>query len=381
MRIQSFFHEAKHGWQSLGCSEDSDKSVLLLVFGHTRYLNEPATLNELHHRYPNAVIMGCSTAGEFTNGQIYDDRLSVTAVNFDKSTIRNSSVSISSAKDSFNAGKQLAQNLLSDNLKGIFVLSDGIGVNGSELVKGLSSVLPQGIALTGGLAGDGVRFEKSWVINQDGKAEQNCIAAVGFYGDDIQIGYGTESGWDIFGPERRVTRSEGNIVYEIDGQPALALYKKYLGTRAADLPASGLMFPLSIREENNSQQKIIRTILSVDEDTQSMLFAGDVPEGCYCQLMTAVHDRLIQEAADAGKRASNFFQPNSDKQIAIAISCVGRRLVLGERTEEELEAVMNEISEQSELIGFYSYGEICPIENRQCELHNQTMTLTVISEK
>jgi hypothetical protein len=240
------------------------------------------------------------------------------------------------------------------------------------------SLLPRGVTVTGGLAGDGDRFQSTWTVC-DSKPIARSICAVGLYGDKIRIGHGSKGGWDLFGPERRVTRSRGNVLFEIDRRPALALYKEYLGERAAGLPATGLLFPLALRRDSNDQHQLVRTILAVDEKDQSMTFAGDVPEGSLVQLMRANFDRLIEGASLAAAMAGED-TPEPNDVLAIAISCVGRRLVLGERAEEEVEAVLGSLPKGARQVGFYSYGEISPIVGGNCDLHNQTMTLTTIRE-
>jgi hypothetical protein len=261
-------------------------------------------------------------------------------------------------------------------------------VNGSELVRGLNANLESSVVVTGGLAGDGDRFKDTWVLDRDGGQPQR-VCAVGFYGDRIRVGHGSKGGWDIFGPERLVTRSNGNVLYELDGKPALALYKRYLGDRAAGLPATALLFPLALRASTSDPKTLVRTVLAVDEAAQSMTFAGDVPEGHRAQLMRANFDRLIGGASEAALHtrhathalpASNASPASNGATLAIAISCVGRRLILGERTEEELEAALHDLPHGTRQVGFYSYGEISPYASGYCDLHNQTMTLTTIQE-
>ncbi len=261
----------------------------------------------------------------------------------------------------------------------MLVLSDGHYVNGSRLVSGLNAVLPDSVVVTGGLAGDGDRFERTWVL-KDGRPHSGLVSAVGFYGEHVKIRHGSKGGWDIFGIERRVTRSEGHVLYELDGRPALQLYKEYLGERAAGLPATAMLFPLALRADPSDTKSIVRTALDIDEANDAMIFAGDIPQGYLAQLMRANFDRLIDGASEAALMTRNGDPPNSPI-LSIAISCVGRRLVLGERSEEELEATLDILPERVQQIGFYSYGEISPYATGHCDLHNQTMTLTMISEE
>ncbi|HNA26415.1 MAG TPA: FIST N-terminal domain-containing protein [Nitrospira sp.] len=359
---------------------DSETSLLLL-FGGSRLIDRPALIQQVLDACPRSHVMGCSTAGEIHGCEISDDSLVVAAARFDHTALRTAQATVQAPTDSYTAGRTIAEQLTHSSLRGVFVLSDGLNVNGSELVKGLNDTLGEAVVVTGGLAGDGTDFKRTWVI-KDRMPIGGYVTAIGFYGDHVKLGHGSKGGWDKFGPERLVTKSKGNILYELDGRPALQLYKEYLGDRAAGLPATGLLFPLAIRSSNTDGKALVRTILAVDEAAQSMTFAGDMPEGVLAQLMRANFDRLVQGASDAATLAVNSRDHTSSPSptLSIAISCVGRRLVLGERTEEEIEAALDILPKGSSQVGFYSYGEISPYKSGACDLHNQTMTLTTIAE-
>jgi hypothetical protein len=329
--------------------------------------------------YPRAHVIGCSTAGEIFDSSIKDDSLSVAVCRFGKTTLRSTSAPVTCAAESREAGLQLGRALVAPDLRGVLVISDGINVNGSELLNGLNEILPASVVVTGGLAGDGDRFKRTWVLH-DRQPAASFVSAVGFFGDAVRIGHGSRGGWDVFGPERRVTKSVGNVLFEIDGTPALALYKEYLGERAAGLPGTALLFPLAVRASLDDHKSLVRTILSLDEASQSMVFAGDVPQGSLVRLMRANFDRLIDGASQAARLTSLGSQADASS-LVIAISCVGRRLVLGQRAEEEVEAVKEALPKGAKLVGFYSYGEISPYTSGHCDLHNQTMTLTHIEER
>jgi hypothetical protein len=366
------------GWVPSGKPRFGDTAQLVLVFGSSAIIRDSERLLEVESTYPRAVVMGCSTAGEICDTQVRDDSLVTTAVRFDHTTVEGTRVNIDDCAGSYDAGERLARALNRDDLVHVFVLSDGIKVNGSELVRGLLSQLPAGVTVTGGLSGDGDRFERTAAF-VDGPPEDGQIAALGLYGSGLRVGYGSLGGWDPFGPERLITRSQSNVLYELDGQPALALYKAYLGEHAEGLPSTGLLFPLSVRVGHDGRE-VVRTILAVNEAEQSMTFAGDVPEGTYARLMKANFDRLVDGANEAAK-TSYVAIGSSSPDLAVLISCVGRKLVLRQRTEEEVEAVRRVLGEHTVLTGFYSYGEICPAApDANCELHNQTMTITTFSE-
>ncbi|HUR24818.1 MAG TPA: FIST N-terminal domain-containing protein [Candidatus Thermoplasmatota archaeon] len=348
---------------------------LVLIFGEKDALSHPSRLADLRRDYPDAHFCGGSTAGEIAGAHVMDGTIVATAVRFDATRVCEAAVDLRPDEDSRQAGGRLAQALAKDGLAHVFVISDGQHVNGSELVRGMMAQLPAGVAVTGGLAGDGSHFRSTLTV-ADGGADDNRVVAIGLYGKGLRVGYGSLGGWDPFGPQRIITRSKGNVLYELDGQPALALYKKYLGEHAAGLPATGLLFPLSVRTEGGVD--LTRTILAVDESDQSLTFAGDMPQGSMARLMKANFDRLVDGAHGAAQGAA-LARP---AELAILISCIGRKLVLKQRVEEELEAVQDVLGRQATMAGFYSYGEICPSSpNASCELHNQTMTITTLSER
>lgn len=375
MQTEQMKWASGNAWDVAERLHDAD---LVFIFGASDLLDSER-VHELRERYPKAILFGCSTAGEIQDVTVNDDTITATAVKFSGTKAKLASLDITENGDSHKMGKDLARQLPQQNLSHVFILSDGLHVNGTDLVTGIMSELPDNIEVTGGLAGDGSRFQRTLVIANAAPAERR-IALLGFYGDHLQVGHGSLGGWDPFGPNRLITKSRGNILYELDGYSALELYKNYLGEHAQGLPSTGLLFPLELRTHGKDEPGLVRTILSVDEAEQSMTFAGDVPEGNYVRLMKANFDRLVDGASDAAKSA-NIGMRDHEAELAILISCVGRKLVLQQRIEEEVDAVRAVLGDAVTLTGFYSYGEISPyVATGYCELHNQTMTITTLSE-
>ena len=378
MKIEQSLYDAAGGWRILADSDDVDDVHLVLHFGARELLETSEYYDILRRNYPTAQIVGCSTAGEIIDREVHDNTAVACAVQFDSTEVRVATRTMGDAVDSFYAGVELGAELAASGLRSVFVISDGILVNGSELVRGLTSAVGKAVPVSGGLAGDADRFA-STLVSCNGPAEAGRIAAVGLFGDKVSVGHGSVGGWDPFGPERTITRSKGNVLYELDGRPALDLYKRYLGDEAANLPGSALLFPLMVRSPDSGEIGLVRTILGVDEVEQSMTFAGDVPQGFKAQLMRAHFERLIDGAGEAA-RISGARQFDGRK-LAVLISCVGRKMVLGQRTAEEVEAVAELLGSCVSQLGYYSYGEISPhVRLGSCELHNQTMTVTVLAE-
>jgi hypothetical protein len=377
MQTEQYSWKASSGWSCAGEPIVSDAD-LVLIFGDGAALGASGAIPWLRQRFPKALFFGCSTAGEILGTSVSDEHIVATAVHFDRTKLHTAQARVTSFEDSFATGQRLAQSIPHAGLRHAFVLSDGLNVNGSQLVRGLMSIIPADVTVTGGLSGDGARFGTTYVLWDD-RPETGLVAILGFYGSSLTVGCASLGGWDPFGPERLITRSTRNILYELDGKSALKLYKDYLGDHAAGLPATGLLFPLSIRAGVN-ETPVVRTILAVNEEDQSMTFAGDVPEGAYGRLMKANFDRLMDGAMGAA-RASQSKIRGSEPELAILISCVGRKLILKQRVDEEVEGVRAVLGPRPALTGFYSYGEISPFTpSARCELHNQTMTITTLAE-
>lgn len=365
------------GWS--GPLPDMDSpSTLVLAFAGPGVPDHRRALAELRRAYPRSCLFGCSTAGTILDERIADDALGVAVARFETAGLRTAQAELAGPGGSRRAGEIVGEALRGDDLRAVLLLSDGLAVNGSELAAGIGSRLGGDIPVMGGLAADGDRFESTWVI-ADGRPRPGLASAVGLYGDSVRLGHGSRGGWDKFGPERLVTRSEGNVLYELDGRPALQLYRDYLGRRADGLPATGLLFPLAVRGRGDDEAPLVRTIVAVDEDRQSLTFAGDVPQGALAQLMRARLDRLVDGSEQAAIAAAAM-HPDEDSLLALTISCVGRRLVLRELSEEEVEVALAVLPPGSRQLGFYAYGELAPGGGGWCDLHNQTMTIATISE-
>ncbi|MBV6633557.1 MAG: FIST C-terminal domain-containing protein [Alphaproteobacteria bacterium] len=378
MKTVSFQAKADSLGNSLSALNGS-KPDLAIVFGHRALLEDASNLKTLHEAMPTANLVGCSTSGEIYDDRTAENTLTVMAMQFEATPTKVATAAISGTSDSSKAaGQSLGEALKSDDLNSIMVLSPGLNVNGSALVAGIREACGEKATVFGGLAGDGTDFQKTVTVLND-KSFEDQVVAIGFYGTNLQVGTGSRGGWQGFGPIRKVTKADANVLYELDGKPALELYKQYLGDRADDLPASGLLYPFAILSEDQAETGLIRTILDVSEEEGSLTLAGDLPTNSLVRLMHADNDALIDGAEAAANDAS--VDDTDSNSAAICVSCVGRRIVMGNQVDDEVESVRDILGSQIPIVGYYSYGEICPFqESGFSELHNQTMTVTVLRE-
>lgn len=354
------------------------KEPLVLVFGNRYLLENENIYNEVKSIFKDGHIVFGSTSGDITSEHVEENCITITAIEFEKSNFIIKRVNVlESDSNSFDTGQGLIKQFPEDGLKHVFVVSEGSFINGSELTQGMNSATDDNLLITGGLCGDDARFEKTLAsYNENPKPGE--VVAIGLYGDSLEISFSINGGWTPFGPERVVTKSKANVLYELDNKPALDLYKKYLGDKSKDLPGAALLYPLKVKSDNEDQS-IVRTILNIDEKNHSMILAGNVLEGQKVQLMMTHVDSIVNASEEAASNANKIRV--KDPELAILVSCVGRKLVLDQRVEEEVEEVIEAIGDKVTICGMYSYGEIAPFDGeKKCQLHNQTMTVTLISE-
>lgn len=385
MRVQKLF-AAGSGAFVTDDGREIETPHLVLVFGPTDALKSTPSLQWLAERFPQATIVGCSTGTSVSGRRLSDGEISAAAIRFSHTRVRLSVRELMGASQSAEAGRLAGADLAAPDLAAVLVLSDGLNVNGTALVEGMKQACGEGVSISGGLAGDGPRFGETVVV-VGGRVFSNIVAAVGLYGDAVRVGCGSAGGWDQFGPLRRITRSEGSVLHELDGSPALDLYERYLGEEAAQLPASALHYPLMVWDPARPGDAVVRTVLGVDRAARTMTFAGDIPEGWHARLMRGAADHLIAAGSEAAEQAGASLARTGrpglghSPVLTFYVSCVGRRLVLGQKTEDELDAVADMLGPGAVISGFYSYGEIAP-NNRTgvSGLHNQTLTLTLLAE-
>ena len=372
MRVAHGVFDGKWTWPDGG----PEGSQLVLAFGSPEGIRTPRVWEALSEQAgPRSVVVGCTTAGHIAGSRLVDAPIAATAIRFAHTRVTVVSAPVTAAT-SFDAGKHLAAQLQDDDLCHVLLLSEGVDVSGSALADGLSLGLPRGVRVTGGLAGDDGHFASTLTVLGTGLAASRALA-IGLHSRRLRVGFASVGGWDPFGPERLVTHAEGCTVFRLDGKPALPLYRRYLGPMADDLPRAGLFFPLAVRQ--GDRPAVVRTLLGVDEVAEALRFAGSVPTGSVARLMKANVHRLTEGAGAAGARAREAL--GCEPEFGLLVSCVGRKLVLRQRVEEELECVANSVGAHVPLCGFYSNGELCPSpEQAVCDLHNQTMTVTVMSE-
>jgi len=372
MRVNS-----KGEWEACSAKTHGPDADLALVFwSETDERTVAAAAKALKARCPQAILMGCSTGGVVSGRTFLESAMTATLVSFKETRLESAVARLQDHANIRDMCRHLVTSLSRTGLTHVFVLSDGLAINGCALASGLAEFLPSAVVITGGLAGDGERFELTHILHET-KIVSGSVACLGFYGETLEIGQGTRGGWVPFGPERLITDSRDNVLLELDGESALQLYERYLGKHAKNLPASGHLFPLHLREPGSSNW-VVRTILGLDRERNALFFGGEMPLGATVRLMRGNMDNLL----DGAQEAAELARRDGGDALAILVSCVGRKMLLKQFVEEEIDAVAQILGPRTTLTGFYSYGEIASGETGEtCCLHNQTMMVTVLQER
>lgn len=277
------------------------------------------------------------------------------------------------------AGKQLAAKL-APTVQYVHLFSDGITGNGCGILRGIFSVLREDLPIAGGTAGDNGKFERTWQF-AGRKVLTDAAVAIGFTGD-FHLGTGVRSGWSPIGLAKKVTRASGNILYELNGEPALQVYERFLGKHAEKLPAVGVEYPLGLvgkcLDNDSGDYYLLRATMSVDRQEGSIRFAGEIPEGAEVHLTCGDNSSILEASSEAARLADEEIGDIQPRMVFF-YSCMARKIILGQRTQEELDRIRRVFGAEVPIIGFYTYGEYCRVGCGSPSLfHNETATVSVI---
>lgn len=351
---------------------------LVICFINDHWIDSLDAYNICRQHYvraENILIVG--SGGQIVDEHLIDDELCMVAIQWEHSTSKGFITDCTSFEQTRKVASAAAQAIMSETLRHVLVFADAQHINGTELLKGLYDVLPAHIGVSGGLASDGKTIKQSRVgLNHN--PQNHKIAVIGLYGDRLQIHCSAQSGWLPFGPIRTVTKAQENKLFEADGLPVFDIYKQYINANdAQDLTTHSLYHPLAVLNKDGSDFAI-RAIVALDAEEKSLTLTCDIPQGSIFQLTHCHYKGVIAGAEEAAEQIRQH--ANLDHAFVLMVDCIARRLLLGMKTEDELE-VVKEVLPNTPCIGFYSHGEIAwHRNNNSCKLHNQTMTMTSISE-
>ena len=340
---------------------DSSKLLLQIFTSHNDEVMIASLLGVLKNHFSQAAIIGTTTDGEIVNGNVVTHETVLSFTLFEHTLL---TCAISEEKESYARGKVLAQKLVDTDTRLLLLFSDGLSTNGELFLEGINEMAPS-MMVAGGLAGDYAKFEKTFVFTKEKILSQGAVG-VAFKGKKLRVFNDYCFNWQKIGKALRITRCEGNRVYEIDGRSAVETYTHYLGQEITDLlPSIGIEFPLI---SNRNGIDVARAVLAKHEDN-SLSFAGNMIEGESLYLGYGNLKKILQDSHRIPKAAADF-----QAEAIFVYSCMARRNFIGNAISQELEP-LQEVAPTS---GFFTYGEF--FYQQKNELMNQTMTVVALSE-
>lgn len=365
---------------------------ILIVFGACRF-DHRKLLAGIRSITGDIPMVGGTTAGEISTSGFSKQSAVIMALSspiLDFTT----SIGLNMSKDekacSVSLARKIRRKKAVKNAVSLLIFPNGMGGDGVKVIEGLHQVMGTNIEIIGGYLGDDERFENTFQY-YNGKVYKDAIPALLISGENgFETGIGVRSGFESIGNRFYCTDSENNIVKKFDEERALDLYREFLGEeRSKRLPGICLEYPFGLIDEKVSiagkDYFQLRCGLTVDREEGTITLAASIPKGSALTITTASRGEIINGAKLAALQAREALK-NTVPQAILMLSCVGRKLVLGRRTQEEVDAVKEILGEDVPIIGFYTYGEIGPIDKMREELaitrfHNETVVLWVLGKR
>lgn len=313
-------------------------------------------------------VFGCSSSGEIINDLSKSKTVAVMVIASD--TISFAAAAAEGPNpDGFMLGQKIAK-LVKEvagetPLKAMLMLTDSLTMNGGDAVRGAVEGMGPNVPIIGGAAGDDFQFIKTFQYVNSG-TYSGSIAGMGLGGEGLALGLGARHGWMPIGLPMEVTRANGPVLYEVSGRPAVSVYEEYFEKKAEDLRKQPLAqvaitYPLGIKIEGRDEY-LLRDPLTVGEDG-SITCSAEIPEGSKIRLMIGSRDRAIDAAKYAAERLMDDFKAQTaSPKAVIAFNCIAREKLYSGRANEEIAEVRRIIGMDVPLIGFYTYGEIGPLD-------------------
>ncbi len=361
--------------EQLGCPPQ-----LVIAFASAE-IDPAEALAGLRAGLPEARIVGCSSYAEINSREALSGSLTAMGLCFPEG-IEFQTFAHTTGADPFEAGVSFAREVASFDPNLLILFPDGLAYNSTRLLLGIQSVLGQRFPIIGGIAADDARFERTYQFHDD-RCLTAAVVGVALKGR-VEVVTAARCGWRPVGATRTATKVvDGNVLLELDGQPALSLYRQFLGERWAEMPSVGVEFPVGIvgggelgsqRMDGDGEILLLRAIKAIDEEQQAIVFGGDLPEGARVRMSRATKDDVIAGANEAGDEvAARMPEPS----FALVFDCMARKVALGPRYKEEVHHTFARLGAELPKVGFHTFGELSPVSGVTMH-HDETFTIALI---
>ena len=339
------------------------ENILLQIFtGVIDYEFIQNLISKIKALVPHIKIIGATTSGEILEA---NDFVESTVLSF--SLFENTKIETYST-EFYKTSSDTATHIISKFPKNrtpkvVISFIDSLNMNGEEYINEFYKY-DKNLTISGGLAGDNGEFKNTIVFTQDGVIKSGAVAVL-LFNECLEVVTQASFGWESIGKTMTITKSDKNIVYEIDGIKTFDIYAKYLGIDIAkELPKVGVEFPLIIKRGKLS---IPRAVLKIGENG-SLIFAGNLHIGDKVKFGYGDIYSIINY--------SNKMKVKQSESIFI-YSCMARKSLMKDNIRLELIP----LSAITNVSGFFTYGEFYSSRgNMSHELLNETMTILSLKE-
>ncbi|MGA2937236.1 MAG: FIST N-terminal domain-containing protein [Syntrophobacteraceae bacterium] len=354
-------------------SKEGLKPTLAIVFSSVAHDLKAVSVAFAKH---DIDVFGASSAGEICNDEFLEESIVAMLLDVSRDTYR---LKVFEGREK--TSSQIGQNIgewaktVYEN-PALMVMSGGILADGDGILNGIINEMGRQAPLFGGMAGDDLKAHETFVFDGSRITSNGAVALI-FDRNVIGLQGVAFSGWKGIGTSKTVTKARGNIVYEINGEPTLDIYRKYLdfghdpSVEITVVLAS--QYPLLLNRDDGSS--VLRAVVHINDD-KSLVYAGSVPEGAKVRFGMAPGPEIIDHVIE---QISEFSRQAPRSEAIVLFSCVARHLALGPMVEDEIAAVRK--LWDVPLVGFFTYGEIGPVLQGRCDYHNNTLVPVLIYQK
>lgn len=343
----------------------------------------------------NSPMVGCTSAGEITNEGPSTKSVVIMAIKSDSVKFY-TGLGKNVKAGAREAGKAVASEVKEKveksggQMKAFIMFPDVLAGNGADAVRGVLDVLGEHFPVVGGAPGDDFLFKETFEF-RDGEVAAGSIGGVGICGNFV-MGAGVRHGWIPIGIPMKVTKSEGAILHELDGKPAISIYEEYFGQKADELRKEvlarmAITYPLGIKVPEHEDEYLIRDPITVDKKG-AITCAAEIPEGSEVRLMIGSKEKAIEAAEYAARKLMKYFEGgNAKPKFILMFNCIAREKLFAQKANDEIKAIMAIIGKDVPLLGFYTYGEQAPLGGELGEIskinskfYNETVVMFAVGE-
>lgn len=338
--------------------------------------NHPLILDQIHAKWPDLHLIGCTTDGEFSseNGYVEDSMVltlfTSNSIEFSSGFINNQVIDMENE----------CRNKIFDSINQMtkepslcLLFSDVINTNGESVMEHVSAITSGNLPIVGGISADSWRFNQTKQFYKTISSDH--ISPYLLMSGDFVFSIGMDCGWEAIGEMGTVTKSKGNIVYEIDHMPTLKFYQHILGNHSKPT----LELPLAVYDHNGNFSYMRTSFEKYNDEDGSVTFLGNIPQESKVRITMVNRDSILNGTRSSINQSANNFPLETSPLIALCFSCSARRVLLGTRTKEEARLLREILGDEVKFVGFYTYGEFCPnlIESEN-EFHNETFVVVLL---